>query len=94
MKLRDNYTKLANFLGSWFPDADLEGLDDSEVILEFLRTPNKEEHESVYLELESLLGAPGPMPWKEVGEEANRHFEGEAECRQWLRDRLVELRSK
>lgn len=84
MKLRDKYPKLANFLGAWFPDADLEALDDRQVIAKFLRTPDQYEHNAVRGELVKLLDESAPLPWDDVGREANRHFESEEECRSWL----------
>lgn len=83
MKFRDKYPKLANFLGAWFPDADLENLEDREVIAHFLQTPNKDEHNAVRGELEKLLNDSEPLSCDDVGQEAN-HFENEKECRLWL----------
>jgi hypothetical protein len=84
MKFRDKYPKLANFLGAWFPDAGIEDLDDREVIAKFLRTPNQDEHNAVRAELGKLLSESEPLPWDDIGKEANRHFKSGEECRLWL----------
>jgi len=84
MNFREKYPKLANFLGAWFPDADLEDMEDREVVTKFLRTPNREEHNAVRSELEKLLNESEPLPCDDVGQEANRYFESENDCRSWL----------
>lgn len=84
MRLREEYPKLANFLGTWFPDADLEGLDDPDVIANFLQTPNLDEHNAVRDELKKLLNECRTLPYDDIGQEANRYFESEDECRAWL----------
>lgn len=84
MRLRDQYPKLANFFSSWFPDADLDGLEDQDVVAEFLRTPNVDEHNAVRAELERLLNQSETLPCEDIGKEANRFFESEDDCRSWL----------
>lgn len=84
MKIQEKCPKLSNFFGSWFPDADLEGLEDHEVVANFLRTPNKSEHDMVRTELDNLLTEPGALPFDDIGKEANRYFKTEEECRLWL----------
>lgn len=84
MRLREKYPKFANFLGAWFPDADLEGLDDKDVIANFLQTPNLDEHNVVRAELKKLLNESELLPYDDISQEANRYFESEDECRAWL----------
>ena len=84
MRLREKYPKLANFLGTWFPDADLESLNDQDVIANFLQTPNLDEHNAVRSELKKLLNKNDSLPYDDIGQEANRYFESEDDCRSWL----------
>jgi hypothetical protein len=77
------FNRLRNFLGAWFPDADIEGLGDKEVVESFLNTPNKQEHGAVRHELAELLRLVD-LPVETISKEANRHFESDAECRRWL----------
>ena len=39
----ESFENLWNFLGSWFPDSDLEGFDDDQVVRNFLATSNQME---------------------------------------------------
>lgn len=84
MKFHDKYPALANFLGAWFPDADLEDLEDQEVVANFLQTPNQNVHNAVRIELGRLLNNSDLLPYEDISQEANRYFENERECRSWL----------
>jgi hypothetical protein len=80
----NKYTELWNFLGSWFPDADLEGFDDDAgVVRRFVEVGNKAEIEVARRQLDELLRSDS-IPFDRVAEEANRHFDTTQECRQWL----------
>lgn len=82
-----------NFLGSWFPDADLEGIDDDlEVVRKFLATKNHRKIQQVYSGCLEVL-AMSPLPVARIEHEANRCFDTEAQCRQWLQDCCEVLRS-
>lgn len=74
---------LWNFLGSWFPDADLEGYSDAEVVQNFLDVGNTPELTKVREQLMQLLNDID-LPIDRVSKEANRYFKSETECRAWL----------
>lgn len=80
-----NKGKLANFLGSWFPDADLERRSDAEVVQEFTRVTSISELGLVLRQLEDLL-ASGSFDPEDVSQEANRYFGDRAECEEWLNE--------
>lgn len=83
MKFADQYPDLANFLGAWFPDADLEGRTDEEVCRAYLQTVSAPQLEAVVVQAGHLL-ADGSASWEDVGREANRSFRDADEARQWL----------
>jgi hypothetical protein len=73
-----------NFLASWFPDADLEGFDnDEDVVQSFIDTGNAATVSAVYGGCRQVLRSQ-VLPWERISEEANRFFESETECRSWL----------
>lgn len=79
-----NVDEFWNFLGSWFPDSDLEGVEsDDEVVFNFLRTRNTPKIEQVYLGGQEVL-AMQELPVQRISEEANRYFATDSECREWL----------
>ncbi len=77
--------ELANFLGSWFPDADLEGLSDGEIVVQFVRVASAAEVSVVREQLDALLTS-GEFDLDEIGNEANRYFRSRAECEAWLQE--------
>lgn len=83
MPFREDYPKLSNFLGSWFPDADLEEMSDEEVARKFKSISNAVERDAVLEEGERLLRQTA-LPLEEVEDEANRSFEDEDDARRWL----------
>jgi len=85
MSFSAQYPKLANFLGAWFPDADLEGLTDSDVVTAFLAVSDRRTVEEI---LEELQGALADMPlfWEDVANEANRAFDNSESAASWLRE--------
>ena len=84
MKIRTTYPNLANFLGAWFPDADLEGMTDIEATSAFLRSESLQVKNAVRQELAGILKTRVPLPFDEIAQEANRYFKSEAACRDWL----------
>jgi hypothetical protein len=83
MSYRDRFPAVANFFGTWFPDADIEGRTDEEVTKAFVASRNFSLIMVVRSELISLLQS-AVIPWEEIGEDANRYFEDERDCRLWL----------
>ncbi len=91
MSYSKTYPALFQFLGSWFPDSDFEGLSDSQVAEAFLDTPNDQEHVMVRCEINALISSDETLPWQDIAKEANRYFHNEEECYAWLvmiRDKL------
>jgi hypothetical protein len=84
--LSDRYPALTNFLGSWFPDADLEGRSDAEAAKAFAGV-DPDEKSLVARQAREILKLE-EFPWQEVGFEANRYFENEEQARSWLSDIL------
>ena len=83
MVFRKEYPRLANFLGCWFPDADLEGATDGEVVATFVQVSSRREVEACVAEGERLLKC-AEFPYREVAKEANRHFGDEEDGRRWF----------
>ncbi len=81
----DEYEEFWNFLGSWFPDADIEGVpSDEQVVRNFLATGNSERINTVRTQCKQVI-AMDVLPIEKIMAEANRYFEGERECRAWLK---------
>jgi hypothetical protein len=74
---------LYNFLGAWFPDADLDGVTDEDVAREFAALDDSRSTRGVIKEAAELLSE-SEFPGATVGELANRHFESVEEAREWL----------
>jgi hypothetical protein len=86
-----NQQEFWNFVGSWFPDADLEGvLDDRQVVRNFINTKNTPKVEAVLQGIQEVL-VMEPFPVQRVSQEVNRHFESEHDCRTWLQAVLTAL---
>ena len=82
----DEYEEFWNFLGSWFPDADIEGVDsDEEVVRNFLATGNTEKINTVRTQCGQVM-AMDALPIEKITTEANRYFSDERECRAWLKE--------
>jgi hypothetical protein len=90
-QIMTNLEEFWNFVGAWFPDADLEGVDDDEqVVRNFVATKNHGRIEQVYLGCREVL-AMDPLPVDRITDDANRYFENEMECREWLNKCLAIL---
>ena len=84
-----NNDEFWNFLGSWFPDADFEGVeDDAQVVRNFIAVGDHEEIHAVVVGLREVLNS-NPLPVERISDEANRYFENEGECRDWLQKCLT-----
>lgn len=93
MKNLEKFPTLSGFFSAWYPDADLEGLDDREVVKAYLKTVSDQERSNSILECEQLL-LMSPLPLKEIADQAWRLFPNEAECRAWLEIVLSELKNR
>lgn len=93
MSFRDDFPALSNFLGSWFPDADFDDLDDLETVSHFVQASPRKEVQSCLDEGERLLSQT-TFPYSDLGMEANRYFDHETAGREWLASILVRIREK
>ncbi len=83
MNFNLKYPNLSQFLSSYFPDADLDGLTDQQVAIEFAKT-NPEEIVTVTLEeLKKVID--DQSSFEAVGIEANRYFENNQAVLDWLK---------
>lgn len=85
------YKELANFLGAWFPEADMEGLTDEQVVSQFSRVAPSVEIAAVRQQLDDILSSGDYNP-EEIGREANRYFSSREECASWLQSIRLALR--
>jgi hypothetical protein len=83
------YPTLANFLGAWFPEADLDGSSDEQVAKEFAGTVSAIELAKTIEEGRLLLGEV-ELPLAMLSRESNRRFPGPEAAREWLR-RLIHI---
>jgi hypothetical protein len=77
------FPTLANFLGSSFRDADLEGLTDDAVARRDVSESGPEERLRIIEQGKALL-SDRDFPYEEVGRRANRYFRDVEEARRWL----------
>jgi hypothetical protein len=75
--------ELLNFWGAWFPDADLEGFSDPEVVQEYRRTLSDEERIKVAAQCGEILSQER-LPLELIAECAWREFDTQEEAREWL----------
>ena len=88
----DNYEKLFNFLGSWFPDMDFEGLTDEEVVKEYKKTIGSIELNDVITEGQDV-GKKIDDYWKIISKETNLYFNDPNEALLWLKS-IIKLLKK
>jgi hypothetical protein len=88
MNFQCDYPRLFQFFVGYFPDADLDGLSDEEVVTNYVALFSKSEKwrmdlEELKRELASLINNIDSY-WQEVGDEANRHFTNSDDALIWL----------
>lgn len=83
MKLQDTNPLLFDFFAGYFPDADLDGLTDKEVV--FLFTDNNP-HEVILKTEEALdtLKSNDVYLLNTIAKEANQYFETPEEIWEWI----------
>ncbi|MCW0220757.1 MAG: contact-dependent growth inhibition system immunity protein [Prosthecobacter sp.] len=79
----DYYKELMDFFAAWFPDADLEGLSDEQVVEEYIKTATPAMRYKVTAQCRALLEQP-TLPLRLIAKNAWRLFETQEECRQWV----------
>ncbi|TGE09616.1 contact-dependent growth inhibition system immunity protein [Hymenobacter fodinae] len=83
MQYKEKYPQLYQFLGGYFPDADLFDLSDEEVTINYKAEARPESVSEVIKELEALVS--DPPSWQTAAEDANRYFEHPDDIVDWLR---------
>jgi hypothetical protein len=74
---------LSSFVG-YYDGAELVGLTEDEAAMRYTSVFSPKEYADILKEGQALLND-SIFPWKEVSSAAYRHFENEAEARQWLK---------
>lgn len=80
--LHDNYRYLYQFFTGYFPEADLDGLTDKQVVQLFIKENEETIIASTYKELKQVIN--DKAVWSEIAEAANRYFESESALHTWL----------
>lgn len=83
MNYSEKFPLLYNFLGGHFPDSDLEGLSDLQVVENFVRTAKSSELNQANEELENLIRQI-EVYWQKVSSEVNRRFANVEDVKDWL----------
>ena len=81
--MKEPFKELLAFWGAWFPDADLEGLSDPEVVRQYLGTITAEERINVIAQCDEILSQE-PLPLELIAKHAWRAFDTQVEAREWL----------
>ena len=79
----NDYKELFNFLGSWFPDIDFEGLTYSEVVKEYKKTVNEEALRKVVFQAKELRGRIESY-WRFLSRYTNVYFKDSEAALRWL----------
>jgi len=82
MSLEEQYPVLFQFFAGYFPEADLDGLTDIEVVADF----KQKNPQYVIQETQIALGKiPNEVAvLQEIADEANRYFETTVEAWEWV----------
>lgn len=83
MDFYQEYSSLADFIGAWFIDCEIEGISEEEVVKKYTSVTPENEYQTVLKEAEHLQKQ-AQLPFKEMGDEANIHFKSSDEVRYWL----------
>lgn len=83
MKIKDNYSGLYNFLASWFPDADFEGLSDKDIVISFRKVSDVDKINNVINEI-SLLIRDDELSIEDIIQCTNIYFNDKEELINWL----------
>jgi len=78
------YERLFNFLGSWFPDMDLEGISEKDIVEEYKKSVSKGEIQAMIFEAKGVLNEIEKY-WRKMEHETNLYFENPDEAFLWLK---------
>jgi hypothetical protein len=81
MAFKDKFKKLPNIFYAYYND-NYDCTDD-ETTREFASEIGEANCLALKSEIDEVLRM-NSLPWEEIGNIANRHFEGESDCREWL----------
>ncbi|WP_075343211.1 hypothetical protein [Tenacibaculum agarivorans] len=82
IQLQDTHPLLFDFFAGYFPDADLDGLSDIEVVQQYI-SDNSEEINTLTLEKLNTIDDDEYI-LQAIAKEANRYFENTHEIKDWL----------
>lgn len=89
MSLEQKYPVLFQFFAGYFPEADLDGLTDPEVVAEFKKLNPPEVIQETVTELANITN---DSPWLgEISKEANRYFATNEAAWEWVKMIKAEL---
>ncbi|WP_378185856.1 hypothetical protein ACE939_12165 [Aquimarina sp. W85] len=80
--LYENYAHLYQFFTGYFPEADLDGLTDTQVVALYITENEQDVITSTHQELLRVMT--DTSVWNEIAEAANRYFENEKALQAWL----------
>ena len=87
--MNNKYEKLFNFLGCWFPDMDLEGLTEKDIVKNYKQIIDKRNLSVVIAQAEEVKNKIEDY-WEVIREETNVYFEDHNEALLWL-DSIINL---
>lgn len=82
MDLQETHPLLFDFFAGYFPDADLDGLTDKEIVAQFIEQNTPKIVSETQNALITLNNA--PIVLQNIADEANRYFESSEEIMKWL----------
>ncbi|UII19761.1 contact-dependent growth inhibition system immunity protein [Fulvivirga ligni] len=82
MNFDNKYPKLFQFFAGYFPEADLDGFTDEEVVENFCADNPEDLAMAVSNELKQLIK--DNESWSEALEVANRYFESNDQTESWM----------
>jgi hypothetical protein len=81
--MKEPFKELLDFWMAYFPDADLEGLSDPEVVREYLGAATAAERIKVIAQCDEILSQE-LLPLELLAKHAWRVFDTQVEAREWL----------
>lgn len=86
-KLEENYPMAYMFFASEFPDSDLDGLSDVEIVLNYKKNCSESELAQLIIQLDKLtieIENGAKIYEQDISEETNRTFKSSNEFLSWL----------
>lgn len=82
VRLQETHPILFNFFAGYFPEADLDGLSDEQVVLQYIKMNTIEVIEETKRELNLIANDEEVL--QAIAADANRYFESTDEIQQWI----------